>query len=398
MAKDSLYRDKNLQVIFGVTLMAVLGVSSITPAFPSITRELGISGGQVGMLITFFTLPGAILAPFLGVLADRFGRKKILVPSLFLFAIAGTACTFVHDFNALLVLRAFQGVGAAALGSINATIIGDLYSGKRLTEAMGSNASVLSLGVAFYPVIGGALALLGWYYPFILSILALPIGILALTVLKNPEPASFQGLRKYLSGTWGYLKNIQVAGLFAAGILTFIILYGAYLTYFALHLGDTFGASSFIIGLIMSSMSLATAAVSSQLGRINRRFSLPTIIKLSFTMQCLALALIPLMPSLWSLLIPTIIFGIAQGGNMPSIQTAVAQLAPLEHRAAFMSINATMLRLGQTIGPPLMALVYVYRGFDTTFLAAAALALLVPIVGTVFGRKTRLKVGNTSTT
>ncbi len=395
MAKDSLYRDRNLQVIFGVTLMAVLGVSSITPAFPSIMRELGISGGQVGLLITFFTLPGAILAPFLGVLADRFGRKKVLVPSLFLFAIAGTACTFVHDFNTLLILRAFQGIGAAALGSINATIIGDLYSGRRLAEAMGLNASVLSLGVAVYPVVGGALALLGWYYPFILSIIALPIGILALTRLKNPEPTGFQGLREYLSGTWGYLKNIRVAGLFAVGIVTFIILYGAYLTYFALHLGDTFDASPLIIGLIMSSMSLATAAVSSQLGRLNRRFSLPTIIKLSFVMQFVALALIPLMPNLWLLLIPTIIFGIAQGGNIPSIQTAVAELAPPEHRAAFMSINATMLRLGQTIGPPLMAVVYVYRGFNATFLAAAALALLVPIVATVFGRRTRPKIDRT---
>jgi len=65
MAKDSLYRDRNLQIIFGVTLMAVLGVSSITPAFPSMTRELGITGGQIGLLITFFTLPGAILAPFM---------------------------------------------------------------------------------------------------------------------------------------------------------------------------------------------------------------------------------------------------------------------------------------------------------------------------------------------
>lgn len=391
MAKDSLYRDRNLQVIFGVTLMAVLGVSSITPAFPSIMRELGITGGQVGLLITFFTLPGAILAPFLGVLADRFGRKKILVPSLFLFAIAGTACTFIRDFNVLLAMRAFQGIGAAGLGSINITIIGDLYSGRQRTEAMGLNASVLSIGVAAYPLIGGALALLGWYYPFTLSIIAVPIGIVALTLLKNPEPRNFQGLREYLSGTWGYLKNIEVAGLFAAGILTFVILYGAFLTYFALLLGETFGASPLIIGLIMSSMSLTTAFVSWQLGRINRWFSLMTIIKLSFVIYALALLLIPLMPNLWSLLIPSIIFGIAMGANMPSIQTAVAELAPLEYRAAFMSINSTMLRLGQTIGPPLMGLLYIYRGLDSTFFTAAALALIAPVVAIAFGRKNQAK-------
>ncbi|MFC2059063.1 MFS transporter, partial [Chloroflexota bacterium] len=145
MAEVRFYRDRNLQVVFGVTLMAVLGVSSITPAFPKIMRELDITGGQVGLLITFFTLPGVFLAPFLGVLADRFGRKRILVPSLFLFAIAGTACAFARDFNVLLVLRVFQGIGGAALGSLNTTIIGDLYSREQRPHAMGVNATCNNL-------------------------------------------------------------------------------------------------------------------------------------------------------------------------------------------------------------------------------------------------------------
>jgi len=389
MAEVRFYRDRNLQVVFGVTLMAVLGVSSITPAFPKIMRELDITGGQVGLLITFFTLPGVFLAPFLGVLADRFGRKRILVPSLFLFAIAGTACAFARDFNVLLVLRAVQGMGGAALGSINTTIIGDLYSREQRAQAIGVNASVLSIGTALYPTIGGALALLGWYYPFALPVAAIPIGILVLTCLKNPEPRNHQALREYLWSTWGHLKNIRVAGLSAAGVLTFIMLYGAYLTYFALLLGDSFGASSFVIGLIMSAMSLTTAAVASQLGRISRRLSLGAIIKLSFAVYALALVLVPLIHSLWLLLIPSIIFGIAQGANIPSIQTAVAGLAPLEYRAAFMSINATMLRLGQTIGPPIMGLIYVCYGMDAVFYAAAAMAIMAPVIAILFGQRSR---------
>ena len=289
MVTDKLYRDKNLHIIFGVTLTAVLGVSSITPAFPKIMHELGISGSQVGLLITFFTLPGVILAPFLGILADRFGRKRVLLPSLFLFAVAGTACTFARDFNLLLALRAFQGIGGAGLGSLNITIIGDMYSGRQQAEAMGLNASVLSIGTASYPTIGGALALLGWYYPFALSIVAVPIGILVLTSLKNPELEDSQGLREYLVGTWGHLKDIRIIGLFATGTLTFVILYGAYLTYFTLLLGESFGASPFIIGLIMSSMSLTTAAISSQLGRINKWLSLGSIIKVAFVIYALAL-------------------------------------------------------------------------------------------------------------
>lgn len=387
MPEKKLYQDRNLQIIFAVTLTAVLGVSSITPVFPEVMRQFGITGAEVGLLITFFTLPGVIMAPILGVLADRFGRKRILVPSLVLFAIAGTACAFAPDFHTLLVLRGFQGIGGASLGSISTTIIGDLYSGRQRAEAMGLNASVLSIGTASYPAIGGALAILGWKYPFVLPVVALPVGVIVLLSLRNPEPRNRQGFKEYLGNTWTYLKNVEVISLFAAGVLTFIILYGAYLTYFPLLLDKSFGASSFVIGLVMSGMSLTTAAVSSQLGRINRWLPLGTIIKLAFAVYALALVLMPFMPSLWLLLIPVVISGVAHGANIPSIQTAVAGMAPIQYRAAFMSVNATMLRLGQTVGPPLMAIAYVYGGLDATFVAAAVLAALVPLVGSIFGHK-----------
>ena len=76
--EQKLYHNKNLQVIFSITLVAVLGVASITPAFPKMERELNVSAQDIGLLITVFTLPGVILTPIFGVLADRFGRKKNL--------------------------------------------------------------------------------------------------------------------------------------------------------------------------------------------------------------------------------------------------------------------------------------------------------------------------------
>ena len=78
--------------------MAVLGVSTLTPAFPAISGEFGISGGQVGLLITVFTLPGVVLTPMLGVLSDHHGRRKIRVPALLLFGAAGGACVFARGF------------------------------------------------------------------------------------------------------------------------------------------------------------------------------------------------------------------------------------------------------------------------------------------------------------
>jgi MFS transporter, ACDE family, multidrug resistance protein len=129
------YKDHNLHVLFGVTLMAVLGVSSITPALPEIRDAFGVTSGQVGLLITVFTVPGVALTPVLGVLSDRYGRRKILVPALLLFGIAGGLCAFARGFELLLALRLLQGMGAAALGTLNVTVIGDIFTGARPRSA-----------------------------------------------------------------------------------------------------------------------------------------------------------------------------------------------------------------------------------------------------------------------
>jgi MFS family permease len=77
---------------------------------------LEISPQNIGLLITVFTFPTVILSPIIGVMADRFGRKKILVPSLILFGLAGTACAFARDFI-FYFCCAYYKIGAASLVS-----------------------------------------------------------------------------------------------------------------------------------------------------------------------------------------------------------------------------------------------------------------------------------------
>ncbi|MBI4042574.1 MAG: MFS transporter [Deltaproteobacteria bacterium] len=372
-----LYQHRNLQIIFLVTLIAVMGTSSITPAFPKMIQALGLSSESIGLLITFFTLPGVILTPVLGILADRYGRKRILIPALLLFAIAGTACAFVQDFRLLLLLRFLQGMGAAGLGAINVTLIGDLYAGSERTAAMGYNAGVLSIGVASYPFIGGALAMLGWHYPFFLSLLALPVALLVLLGLTSPRSLPEEHFRDYLHGVWQNLKNRQIIGLFLSTFLSFVILFGAYLTYFPLLLGHNFEASPLLIGLMMTSMSLSTAITSSQLGRLRKAYSEKRLIQFACLCYAIALFIFPLVETLWRFLLPTILFGIAQGLNIPNIQSLISERAPTRHRGAFMSLNGMVLRLGQTIGPLFVAGLYKFWGVSAVFYASAVLAFVM---------------------
>ncbi len=377
---QNLFLERNLMMIYGVTLMAVLGVSSITPAFPQVIEFFGLSPQAVGLLITVFTLPGVFLTPVLGVLADRFGRKRILVPSLFLFALAGTACAFTRDWTTLLALRFIQGIGAAALGSLNVTIIGDLFSGKECTTAMGYNASVLSVGTAAYPAIGGFIAGLGWYYPFALPVLAVPVAFLVWFGLVNPEPERDEHIRDYLKSALKAMLTAKVVGIFLAGVLTFIILYGSFLTYLPILLADSFEASPVDIGLAMSLMSIVTALASSQLGRLGSLFSEKRLLKVAFALYAVGLLLFPFMKSMWAMALPLIVFGLAHGINVPLLHTILVKLAPMNYRAAFMSVNGTVLRLGQTLGPLVMALVYMVFGIAGVFYAGAVCAAMAIVL------------------
>ena len=265
-APEEVHKDPNLHVIFTVTLMAVLGTSSVSPAFPEVQEVFGVSRGQVALLITVFTLPGVLLTPLMGVLSDRFGRRKILVPSLLLFGLAGGTCVLARDFELLLALRVLQGVGAASLGAMNVTLVGDLYGGRTLTAAMGYNSSVLSVGTAIYPAIGGALATFGWYYPFALPLAAVPVAFLVLFYLNNPEPRNEQTVKEEVGDVWEHVKSWRIAGLFASTLVTFVVLFGPLVYYLPIFMYASFGSSPLLTGTVVASASLTSALGSTQLG------------------------------------------------------------------------------------------------------------------------------------
>ncbi len=381
---QSVIRNPNLHLIFLVTLLAVGGVSSIAPALPLMVKELHVEPGQIGLLITVFTLPGVILTPLTGILADRYGRKVILVPSLFLFGIAGFLCTFAHTFEFLVLLRFIQGIGAASLGAMNVTLIGDIFSGNQRATAMGYNSGILSIGTASYPAVGGALALAGWHFPFLLPLLAIPVGLLILFRLKNPEPEAPQSMKQYLINTWKNINRRKVWGLFIINILVFFIIYGTLLTYFPIHLEKKFGVNTLIIGLVISSMSVTTAIAASLTGYLTRKYPVRKLLLTAYGIYLVSMCIIPFLDRIILILPAILVAGFCHGIAMPNVQNLLVGMAPLSERAAFMSLNSMVLRTGQTLGPLFMGFIYSIADTEATFFAAAGITIIMFLITFIF--------------
>ena len=152
-SKGNIFQDKNLLIVVSITMISILPLFSVSPILPTIAKGLNISPEQTGLIMAAFLIPVAIGTPIFGVLADCFGFKKIIIPSLLVFALGGILCAFAADFRSLIEWRILQGIGGASLEALVLSIISSLYHGKKLTAAMAVNAGAIGVGSTIYPIL-----------------------------------------------------------------------------------------------------------------------------------------------------------------------------------------------------------------------------------------------------
>lgn len=375
--------DKNFFLIICISLIATSGVFSINPILPNIATDLNIPPQAIGMLMTTFLLPTTVGSFIFGALADRIGRKKILIPSLIIFAIGGILCALANNFRSLLEWRFLTGIGAASLESLELTLISDLYSGKMLTTAMGINAAMIGVAATIYPLIGGALAAISWRYPFLLSVLALPLALLIATKIKLPEKEHHSqnlDFKIYLKTTWKSINNPLVIGLLFTVFSMFVIELGACYIYLPVYAGKSLGATGAEIGMILACESIAFAIAAAQLGLLNHWVSEQRLIIFGFLICAVSLLIIPAIHSVWLLIIPSIIFGGSQALVLPPLQAMLARIAPEGYRAGFMALNVTVQSLGRALGPLFAGITFSAWGMEGVFYASAALAIITVLV------------------
>lgn len=365
---------KVLHLAGACTCSMVLGVSSIMPLLPMLAGHFQVSIPLASLLIIAFTLPGIFFTPLAGVLADKYGRKTVLLPSFLLFSVAGGACALAPNFTVLVCLRFFQGIGAASFGMLNATILGDTFTGSRLSRYMGWNMALLSICTALFPALGGALGQLDWRLPFALPVLALPgVWVTLRAPLRGAGPA--KPLMAYLAGMFRAGAAPSTRRLLLMTFLTFIILYGPIITCFPVLAHERFAAPPALIGALLTLSSLGTGLASWRFGTLTTRFSLVRLLLASQVCYLVALFAIPVMPTMLALLPALMLYGIGQGLNIPSIQSALMACAPPEGRASIMALNGTLLRLGQTISPFIFSTLADGVHLSAPFLVATSIPL-----------------------
>ena len=369
-------------MVISLTFTSLLGFPVIAPALPAVRDALNISIENIGWVMAAYSAPGIIFIPLVGLIADRIGKRKVLFPSLFLFAFSGGACIYATNQETLFFLRFIQGIGACALSTINVSMAADYFTGHKRLKMMGYIGATQNIGSGLMPIVGGGLAAIMWFYPFATSLLALPVGVYMIFKMEEVQPKSKStrsNMSVFLKYAWLKLNDrIVIELIFMTGGFIFIG-FGALVTYLPLFMHDTFNSPTMIIGIVLGFRAIMGALVASQLASLASYFSYRMLICFAFLILALGLTIIPFIQNQWMLVFTAMCYGGSFGILRPTLQSLLLDHAPEDLRSTFASAISFSLRVSQTISPIFVGLLMVFSSYKQLYILAATLALLMAI-------------------
>ncbi|MDD6087737.1 MAG: MFS transporter [Desulfovibrionaceae bacterium] len=365
-------------------LLDTMRLSVIVPILPETARYYGLDASGISLLMLMLTLPGAFLTPIVGVWADRFGRKAVMMPGLILTVIGGCICAFAPSASFLFAGCLILGLSGSLLGIMHTTLVGDLYPSERRGSVMGQVGAAISIGTALYPVIGGLLGEMHRSLPFFTALFALPLIPLVFR-LPNHQKNS-RGLKLYIQASLRQLSRGDTLFFIIMTFACFVMLYGQ-IACVPILADRLYCAAPSEIGLLLASCSAGSAAVSFIYGRLIRHISKFVLMLAAGMLYCLSQSLLVIFPICFGasfffiLFLPVCLAGMSQGILFPIISAGLADLSEERNRGIIMAVNGSVIRLGQSAALMAFGVVLDFCGYTGAFafglLAAAAMTMFI---------------------
>ncbi len=364
-----------LWALYGVPVLGVMGNTLFAPAEPNIKAALDITSGQIGVLQAATTFPGIVLAPVIGLLADRYGRRDVLVPCMFFYALFGVLGALAPNYTTLLVLRLLLGVAGAGALSLPIVVIADHWHGRERAQRIGWFSAAITVSVAVMPIIGGVLtAVAGWRATF-LPYLA---GFVVAAALWQTIPVSIRhqvAVGAQVRTGLAELRKAPILVAMAVGAAAFFLIFGTFYTALPIYAHDEFGLDSLGRGLLLGFPAIGSTAMALLAGRLHVRFGSRRLLLGSFGLFAMAFVGIGLAPIVAVAFAASLFYGAAEGLMLPATQHVVTSWSSDRSRGMVVALNAGAGRIGQTIGPVAVGASLGALGGRTTLLASAGFAV-----------------------
>lgn len=344
-------------VVAGTHFIDVIGNTLLMPFFALyVTQKFNVGMTQAGIILATNSVAGMIGSTIGGALADRFGRRGIILFGLVVSALSGLTLGFVNKFYMFYGLSVFVGLMGSAAHPAHQAMIADLLPAEKRAEGFGMMRVISNFAWIIGPTIGGFLAAYNFLYLFLSD--ALISTVTALLVFRllpetKPQPkekTEHESLWETLSGYRHALADFPFLAFILASILM-ILCYQQMYSSLSVYLRDVHHVDPQIYGLIMSSSAITVVLFQFSVTRIIKKrppflmmAAATFFYMIGFTMYGFV-ATVPLF------IVAMVVITIGEMIGMPTSNVLAASFAPEEMRARYMAVFGLTWTVPSMIGP-----------------------------------------------
>jgi MFS family permease len=210
--------------------MAVMGISVLTPVVPLLLTQFHDVPYHdywvIGGILTMPAIWVLLFSPVAGFMADRFGRRRLLIAAMFIYAVVGAAPAFLDNICAIVLSRVAVGICESIVMTVSTTLISDYFKGPARERWLASQTAVASVSALGIIYLGGLLgSAYGWRGPFYLYFYSLPLAFCVMRVIWEPAASAPAETLQSADASYLTLPRARILGICSITLLASISFY-----------------------------------------------------------------------------------------------------------------------------------------------------------------------------
>ena len=388
--------------LFGAFLIWGAGSGAQTLGRPLLAFEFTGSVFLVTLMISSLALSRIIGGPITGFLVDRIGRRPLAALGSSIRAAASIGNVFAQNYVQFFALEMIGAIGLTMFNTTSMVIIADMSNSSNRGKAVALRSSALKLGQVAGPLLAGIVAYF-FGLRYVLLINAVAKIIVTFIVLRHiaetrPEPEIEERSRERrtgsLKGSRAILPILLTPGFAALAISTFgihLMTQGVFQALFPIQSKVQAGLSDSDVGTLISIASVVTLLFALPNGIIVDRFGRKRSLVPGLFLLSGAALLLAISRDYTGALAVAVVYGVSQSMTTGSSQTYAMDLAPKDHRGAFLGVWSISQNLGSFWGTLAAGAIVDTWGFGAAFLTTACWLSASAVFMAVFGPETRIQ-------
>ncbi len=373
-------------VVILVNQLPMMAIVALMPAVPTLMEHFKDVENKDLLVPMILTAPGiciALIAPFAGVLVDKFGRRKLLIWFTALYGLGGILPYFLDGFNTVITGRLLLGVGEAFVLVIGNTLLGDYFAPKDRSKWLMIQGFFGSIAAALLLSLSGHLASMGWNFPFLVYAISFVITILAVFFIFEPQEKFTSEIDEISTDS---KFPIKTAILVFFVTLFFSVLYFVYTIHFARAL-DYMGIKDKIQLGNMSAITSTAVPLGALIFKLVSKRPFWQQMALIFFFFAIGLSGIGLAKDTTTAMSVGWIQQLGCGMTIPVLVAWALNLFPVQYRGRGMGFWTSAFFLGQFLNPVFVSGISKFSGgVQPTFLVVGIICAVV-FVGIVVAPK-----------